>query len=189
MVKSLPKTYIVFVGLPCSGKSTLAAALQETLYSSGIPNTVYSRDRLVEKFAEDEGVCYNTAFDYYRKIVDKQLKSNWQACLLSDIPVIVDMTNMTPSSRNKLFNNMKSGSRVLYVHFEGFAQEQLRERNAQGLKNIPFSAIAAMLKNYRKPTLDDHPTVKTIITLKACDFDPEVEAEKIKQWMESPDAF
>lgn len=117
------KEAIFLVGHQYSGKSTWLANNNHGC------DVVYSLDSVVHELAKERGVSYSDAWSNLvgeaNGILDSRLE-NW---LKEGKRIIVDRTNMTRKSREKLLNRfLKAGYAVYAVTFPLLSSEEIQKR-------------------------------------------------------------
>lgn len=145
------KDFVVMVGLPGSGKSTLIAKMKQEK-----PYTVISSDDIFEEWGKEQGLDYNAAFKTFEfKDVEREMNNRLRDALNKKENVIVDRTNMTVKSRARVLGFVPKGYKKIAVVFELDPAELKRrqdKREKETGKKIPDSVIDNMRQSYQPPT-------------------------------------
>lgn len=140
----------MLVGVPGSGKSTYAKKFNEQQNGK---YTIVSRDNKMIEFARPN-VDYTTAFkEQDAKFVDAMLNACFQASLANKEDIIIDMTNLTTSSRRRTLSQVGSDYTKYVLYFpitEELMLQRAEARKAEG-KNIPEHVLKDMLKRFEMP--------------------------------------
>ena len=149
------RTFLMLVGPPCSGKSTWASK-----NANGAP--IISRDDIVDKYAEEHGLTYSQAFDATRDTADKDFDLNLRAAIKAKKDIIVDRTNMSGKSRNRLLNQLpkeyKKVALIFLTPFDTIYHRDLKRTNRELPKNI----WQTMVKRFSMPLYDTFDDLKFI---------------------------
>lgn len=158
----------VLIGPPGVGKSTWIRDNVE--FSSSI---IISRDAIVDKVAEENGLTYNDMWKNDPKIeelnkrISNVLQRDIEAAAKSEKDVIIDMTNMNVKTRKQWLNkfNRNKFTRVAVdfmidksnmeklIKINKDRDEQLRIQGKS--KKISRDVILSMLDRYEKPTEEE----------------------------------
>jgi len=148
----------ILCGLPGIGKSTWI--------KKNFPNAyVICRDTIVESVAAEHGISYDESFKHntvaksVQRIVSSQLLRELLPSTLEKVPddvdIVVDMTNLTSSSRGK--NRPPINRSTVCVFFDHMNNLELiyrsldRRYNELGWKKIPKNVIMSMLNSFEMP--------------------------------------
>lgn len=135
----------MMVGLPGSGKSTIAEAIGQSMNKSGGKTTIHSSDELRKELYGDEKIQRNnnTLFsELHRRIKDD---------LRAGINVIYDATNISKKFRRQFLDEIKNivcypiGLCVMTPY------ETCLKNNLQRVRNVPDNVIRKMLMNWQPP--------------------------------------
>jgi predicted kinase len=149
----------ILCGLPGAGKSTWV--------KNNLPNAhVICRDSILESVAAEHGISYDDSFKNnhlakdVQHIASSQLLHELLPSTLAKVPdevdIVVDMTNLSSSSRRKNCPHIK-GRSVICVFFNHVNNLELiyrsldRRYNELGWKKIPKSVIISMLNSFEMP--------------------------------------
>lgn len=144
--------FIMLVGIPCSGKSTLVDS-----YSFLNP-VVLSTDNYIEERAHEENTTYSNVFKRYIKDATKNLDIQLKLAIESGRHIIWDQTNINPDSRrnklNKIPNNYKKTAVVVDCSLD-IAIKRNINRGIETGKNIPQEVIESFHSLLQIPTIDE----------------------------------
>lgn len=132
---------VVLVGIPASGKSTLAKQLLNE------KSVAISRDKIRFSMIKDGEDYFSKEKEVYNLFV-KEINEN----LALGKTVIADATHVSKSSRRKLLNRInKDVTKIALVVSTNV--ETCKERNSKraGLEKVPNSAIDRMVSNFEYP--------------------------------------
>lgn len=150
-LNDLKKYFVMMVGLPGSGKSTLISQLKQQL-----PYVIVSTDDIFEQLGKQHGLNYNQAFKQFDyKQIEKQMFDELKDALKAGKNVIVDQTNLTTKSRaKKLALVPKDYYKIAYVFEidEDELKKRLQKRQQTTGKHIPEDVILQMKKSYQQPS-------------------------------------
>ena len=138
------------VGPPASGKSTW----QE---SNAKGSFVISRDDLVDELRKGTGMSYSDTFNdsSFQNRVNQALENRIKKGLSVSTNVVVDMTNMTVKSRERLMLRVPLHWKKVAVVFETPRSEilkRLKKREEETGKKVGIDIVDRMIKSYEKPT-------------------------------------
>ncbi len=115
------KLYIVMVGLPSQGKSTVAYRMQDIFKKNSIPTMIYNNGELRRKFAPADtwmSSFYNPqnkeAMELRRKFALMNMKRARQYLKNKGRVAILDATNVSRSRRELIEENLKDHP-ILYI--------------------------------------------------------------------------
>ena len=153
------KTCYVMVGLPATGKSTMAEAM---LYENPLA-FVYSTDAFIEECAALNGVTYNDAFTDFIEPATKSMNERVEVAIRSGQDVIWDQTNTGVKKRTKIVNRMRQAGYRVECHFirppeAGHINDQLMWRarlDGRPGKTILEHIMKNMIENLVEPTVDE----------------------------------
>ena len=147
--------YILVVGAPGAGKSTLAKAL---VAKYGVIR--FSTDDVIDRRAKKLNVTYAKAFESapFGAIVEEMKIPIFQAVNMRN-HVLLDQTSMTRDSRAKKLLWCGDTHFKICIDLCGLSVDQLdarvRARVRAGGRHIPRHIIADMLCKYERPTADE----------------------------------
>lgn len=142
---------IFLIGVPGSGKSTFVKNfLKEN------PNYVtISTDDYIQAKADEEGVKYSDVFTKYIGHAEKLFKEQVATHLNNGDNIIIDRTNISLKTRNKVLSHVPKNYEKLAIIFEIDRKEldrRLLQRDYEEGKHIPSNVIDDMIKRYVPPT-------------------------------------
>jgi predicted kinase len=147
-------TISILVGLPGSGKSTYVQT-----YLKEHPETVIaSSDDLIQAYADFHSQTYSWAYPLYVREADRLFKNELSKALAEGKDIIVDRTNMTIKSRNRILANVPKKYHKIAVIFsvdEEELKKRLMHRDMSIGKHIPDNVINDMKRNYQEPALSE----------------------------------
>lgn len=151
--------YIMLVGLPASGKSTLVQEIINTLPK--MDWHVVSTDDYIDAHAEKIGSTYNAVFDDMIDAATKSMNEGRQSAINARRNIIHDQTNLTAKSRAKKFASVPS----CYVRVgiicavpEMIRTSRLASRPG---KTIPADINARMIADYQPISTGEFSVVTT----------------------------
>ena len=141
------KTVTFLIGLPCSGKTTF-------LENNNL-GEVFSRVALIEKHGK--GHNYDDKFAYFQKprhtqelnvLFDKHLESLYRG----DNDVVIDMTNLRESKRNKMLKKFTSrGFKANAMVFSSTVNECVENNKLFEGENVSWDEVFKMAKLFTFP--------------------------------------
>jgi len=154
----------LLVGPPCAGKSTWKA---ENIQSC---TTVISRDAYVEQLGE--GDTYSEKFKSLSKEdqakIDQLVLKDFNAALKIGEGIVVDMTNMSKSSRKKFVSPAKRSGYVIEAVVFHVGVKTMKARNLSRTikegKFIPTHVFDNMMKSFSYPLFDEVDFVEDVIS-------------------------
>jgi predicted kinase len=146
----MSKTHVL-VGLPGSGKSTFAKAL-----NAHGDYTIISRDDIVEEYAEAHGLTYDQAWSLTLQTADSDMEARLEMALERGDMIIWDQTNLTVKSRRRVLNRLKGWHNTIYATYfevdEAVRQARLAQRHG---KTIPPHIEEQMRRSYVRPSVEE----------------------------------
>ena len=145
---------LMMVGVPGSGKSTWIRN-----YVTLFPDTVVaSTDRIIEKYAFENGTTYNAVFNTLIKDAEKMMNEDIDRAIQEQKNIIWDQTNLTVKTR------FRKLSRFPY-HYHRYAMFMetppsnehkyfLNSAERAG-KDIPEHILESMIDSVQPPTLEE----------------------------------
>ena len=149
----------VMVGLPGTGKSTIAESMLDTSPFA----FVYSTDTLIEETAQQNGVTYDEMFLDYIKQATLFMNQRLDIAIEEGSDIIWDQTNLNTKKRSKIINRMKqAGYNVECVfilppqdtHISDQTEWKHRLNNRPG-KTVPPSIMSSMIGSLVTPTTEE----------------------------------
>ena len=145
----MPPVCYMFVGLPCSGKSTF----YDTQHLYGYFK--YSTDAELERIAEREGLTYNQVFSTHFKEAEKAANANLDNAIHNFRNIVWDQTCVTVNSRASKLRCLSSKyMRVAVVFHCPWEQILIRNENRPG-KIIPIDVLKSMERKFENPTINE----------------------------------
>lgn len=144
-------TITLLIGVPGSGKSTWTKNNTEGM-------TIVSSDDILEGFASHNGITYAEAWKRYHGEAETLFKEDLRAALLRGDHIIVDRTNMSKSTRNKILSQVPKSYLKYAALFQAERAEidrRLTERAERTGKVIGAEIVEDMLSRYESPTRDE----------------------------------
>lgn len=139
------KEVIIAIGLPASGKSTYI----KRNYKNHI---IVSNDIIVDKYAVQNKIDYNEAFERIGKSKIIQLGMNdFKKALKTGKSIVLDNTNLTKSIRKQYLDLSEGYKKIALIFKIGKKEMQKRLKGREG-KTIPNEVIEKMEKSYEEPT-------------------------------------
>lgn len=137
----------VIVGLPGSGKSTIAQKVKNTLKDTIIVSRDSVRFSMVNKedqyFAKEKEV-----FKTYINKINQYLSEGYN--------VIADATHLNAASRNKLLKNVHGYNELIAVVADTPIENCLkRNLKRSGREKVPDEVIKNMANNFHKPSFKE----------------------------------
>lgn len=147
-------TLYVFVGMPGSGKSHTID--RPGSFFSGV---VVGTDRVLDRYAAQEGITYNEAFANYIKDAEQEMYDEVATAVAAGQNIIWDQTNLTAKKRKHILSVVGDGyTKVAVVVHTGpnlaLWHHRLDERSKAG-KHIPSRVLDNMLASFTLPTLEE----------------------------------
>ncbi|AXH72845.1 MAG: AAA domain protein [Caudoviricetes sp.] len=154
---------IVMIGLPASGKSTF----RNYICSNYTDMVVISNDDCLEYHAKLQGVSYNAIFhdNDVQDTCKNYLKDLFSTSLEERKNILIDKTNLTLKSRNRILSILPKEYKVHYVWFDiprYVIDFNIFERYINTGKNIPKKVIDDMEKFYQEPVETEYDTLTII---------------------------
>lgn len=149
--------YIMMVGLPGSGKSTLMRSIMENDCIKPYKTfTVISTDDYIDAHARLHGKTYTEVFPLFIKEAETSMNARKEECVTHGWDMIHDQTNLTVGSRRRKLAGIPPRrfirGAVYMTTPEDRRQEQLLMRPG---KVISADIDAQMKSGYMLPTLDE----------------------------------
>lgn len=146
------KNAIIMVGLPGSGKSTIAR-----LINCCNQYAIMSLDDIIEDYARQANNTYSEVFEKYVARAAKQLENKIESAIIDGKDIIFDQTNLSVGSRHRrileLSNYMITA--IVVTEQESVISERLRIRGELTGKIIPDNVITEMKSRFEFPSLSE----------------------------------
>jgi predicted kinase len=147
----LPPYCHILIGPPASGKSTWISKNVD-LHNF----EVLSTDQLIEDYAKMLGKTYNNVFNDYIDQATKTFFNKINIMVTYNKNIIIDRTNMTVKSRNKILDLIPEDYVKVAIVFEcSDQQEYIKRLNSRPGKVIPWNVIESMKKSYQPPSEEE----------------------------------
>jgi predicted kinase len=143
---------LILCGLPCSGKST---------FCSNYPHHLQlSSDKFIQEAANKLNKTYNEIYERTIKQANKFFFDEAQTAAKLNADVIIDRTNLTIKSRQKIIKIFKNHDPVI-VYFD-VPIEVIKSRNTRPGKIIADAVFDRMFATLQIPTIHE----ASIVTVK-----------------------
>jgi tRNA uridine 5-carbamoylmethylation protein Kti12 len=143
------KYCFVIVGLPGSGKSTVAYELARE-YNA----TIASSDFYIERKAEDEGKTYNEVFDKYIGEATRVFNLKLFFAIANQANIVIDRTNLSKKTRRGYLNRFKeAGYYVVCVTVltDKNIRRKVNESRMEKGRSISDEVVEKMENNFQIP--------------------------------------
>jgi predicted kinase len=148
----MSRTLYMFVGVPCSGKSSYLVKFM----TPGTPQAVVlSTDNIIEDIGHKYGITYDMCFRDLIQFAENQMFRNLAFHLQRPVDIIWDQTNLSPKVRAKKLALIPADFKKIAVNFAVPSPDVLKIRNTRPGKTIPDQAMEAMIEKYIPATLDE----------------------------------
>ena len=150
------KNAIIMVGLPGSGKSTIAR-----LINCCDQYAIMSLDDIIEDYARQANNTYSEVFEKYVALAAKQLENKIESAIIDGKDIIFDQTNLSIYSRHRIIRELYASNRrynitaIVVTEQESVISERLRIRGELTGKIIPDNVIAGMKSRFEFPSLSE----------------------------------
>ncbi len=155
---------LVMVGLPATGKSTVAKYSKEISEDVfGLDVFVYSTDQFIEDVAKHFNTTYDKVFKDNIEAATESMNELLEKAIEQKKYIIWDQTNLTIAKRSKIIKHMQqAGYKVKCsciippkaTDTISLSEWVLRLKSRAG-KTIPDSVMKAMYDSYVEPSLDE----------------------------------
>lgn len=142
---------ILMVGLPGSGKSTYISKYYKDGY------VIISSDDLIQEKADELGKTHDEVFSYYIGDASKYANILLDKAIKDRKNIIVDKTNMSKKSRNRVLARIPTGYNKTAIVFNVDTEvllNRITTRNKTG-KTISINVLFDMERNYEEPTISE----------------------------------
>ena len=146
------KNAIIMVGLPGSGKSTIAR-----LINCCNQYAIMSLDDIIEDYARQANNTYSEVFEKYVARAAKQLENKIESVIIDGKDIIFDQTNLSIYSRHRIIRELSNYTitAIVVTEQESVISERLRIRGELTGKIIPDNVIAGMKSRFEFPSLSE----------------------------------
>ena len=145
---------IILIGLPGSWKTTFRDEIAPLLAERGSHELISSDDQ-IEALATQLGCTYSEAFARAdMKMIDKDLKGRIGVAIAEQRDLVIDRTNMSQKTRNKVLARLTRNYYRLGVDFRvplATLLERLATRAAATGKHISMETLQFMSSQYQPP--------------------------------------
>jgi len=158
------KSCYIMIGVPGSGKSTVAKTLTARIEENNSPikAVTFSLDECRLEFLgehiEDPKKAYSLAFQKAnddKQGFDALVATNWKKALSADL-LFVDNTNLTVKSRAKWVQDARArGFTVAAINVIIPLQLAIERQATRGDKEVPAQIIKDMYMRIQEPTVDE----------------------------------
>ena len=144
------KEFVMFVGLPGSGKSTLRSKFEADMGKAFVS---ISSDDLLEVVAKANGTTYNKVFQSHIKEATQEADRALTRAILTSRNIIHDKTNVSREVRRKVLDRLPSYYKKIAVVTLTTDPDLWRARMSARIgKEIPEHVIKSMLERFTIPT-------------------------------------
>ncbi len=145
----MPK-FIMLIGMPASGKSTLIKSLSCNA-------TVISTDDIIEEYAKEQGKTYDEVFADYIKEATFRFNAFIQDDTYCGVDIVIDRTNMSVKSRARVMAQISQGFKYEKIAVVVSCDPVEREKRllSRPGKTIPLHVIKSMEASYEPPTHEE----------------------------------
>lgn len=148
-IKTTNNNLVMLVGIPLSGKSTFVETIKDYV-------KVISRDSIILEMGDN--LSYDDAYDIVdHDIVDKTLKEQMFTGGKTTDNYVIDLTSLTPKSRNKSMVKFRYHTKIAIV-FDAPSEEELIQRNRKRMlvgKTMTEEVMNRMIESYVCPTMEE----------------------------------
>lgn len=142
--------YVMMVGLPGSGKSTMIKKLLHPVNYITI-----STDNYINIWANQQGRTYNEAFKDLIGPAQENFNAELKDALSMKLNIVHDQTNLSVKKRASILNKIPNHYyKVACVVHCDESDRQIRLGNRPG-KTIPFDVDKQMIESYVMPTIGE----------------------------------
>lgn len=154
----MKNTFIMFVGLPGTGKSTFIEDNKTFLLAMNIPYAMAS-DEIISMIAEHKGKTYSEVFDSVIDLATNSVEIGIKLESHLDRNILLDQTNLSKKSRQRKINLLTNKDNydkiaVVFECDENTLNQRLTDREKHG-KIIPKSVMKRMIATFEYPTVDE----------------------------------
>ncbi len=138
---------LVMVGLPASGKTTLANYIKDNIDNVKI----FSSDKIREELYGDESIQGNSkeVFDILYDRVYKEIFKNPNKKI-----IIIDACSISSKSRKNIFINFEQYASIYAVEMQTTFVNCIKQ-NHNRERVVPYYVLSRMLDNYKAPILKE----------------------------------
>ena len=146
------KNAIIMVGLPGSGKSTIAR-----LINCCNQYAIMSLDDIIEDYARQANNTYSEVFEKYVALAAKRLENKIESAIIDGKDIIFDQTNLSIYSRHRIIRELSNYTitAIVVTEQESVISDRLRIRGELTGKIIPDNVIAGMKSRFEFPSLSE----------------------------------
>jgi len=151
--------YVMLIGLPASGKTTLARQIVKTFYNDTW--CVLSTDDFVELSAKRQGKTYDEVFPQAIDFAISTMNERLSYALDRRHNIIHDQTNLTVKSRARKLASIPRDYIPIAIVCETSSTERAERLASRPGKTIPREVDAEMVKNFQAPTVNEFNVIAT----------------------------
>ncbi len=140
--------FVMLVGLPAVGKSTIRATIAASLYDP----VIISSDDIIERECSKVGITYNEGFKRFIKMATSEVTQLATQAVNDNRDVVWDQTNLTSKQRQQKMAVFSNYEKVAVVVQCSNQQEYEQRLNSRPGKNIPQNVINSMRANFQMPS-------------------------------------
>jgi predicted kinase len=147
-------TFVMYVGLPGSGKSTEAKSFIENPENAEI-FAYLSTDDIIEKFATQWGKTYDEVWAEHIAKAEALLQERLRFAVKDGVSILWDRTNLSVKSRRRVLSQIPASYDKVAVYFvidEELRQQRLLQRPG---KTIPKHVDEQMQRSFVIPTKEE----------------------------------
>lgn len=153
-------TITFLIGPPASGKSTWGS-------NNAGGCIIISRDNIVDEIRKGTGMSYADTFknNEFQNKVNKILNDHINNTIKSGKDIVVDMTNMSKKSRNKILSKIPKNYTKNAVVFNVSRDEliqRLKKREDETGKHVGINIVDNMISNFEIPTKDEFDNIEFV---------------------------
>lgn len=142
--------FIMLVGLPGSGKTTLRNEIQKAFDVA-----VLSTDDTLEDVANARNETYTEVFDKFINFAQQEMKDKFISYKANLWNIIHDQTNLTCAKRLRVIDSLPIEYKKICIVVECSAPLLSKRLSGRPGKVIPATVIDTMIKSYQHPVYEE----------------------------------